>query len=278
MRLGDFDLVPLSDGRFRLDGGAMFGVVPRVLWQRRAAADERNRIALSLRPLLVRTSQQLVLIDAGLGDKLSEKEAGIYAIDRTETLLRSLDAHGLSAEDIDIVIATHLHFDHAGGLTTRREGSLQPVFRRARHVVRRGEWEDATHPHERSRASYIAEDFMPIAEAGLLELIDDDGPVVPGISVLRTGGHTRHHQIVRIESDGRTAVFAADLLPTIAHIDDPWIMSYDLYPMDTLIYKKAFVREAIDREYVIFFEHDPGVVAGILREDEGRRRVEPVLV
>jgi glyoxylase-like metal-dependent hydrolase (beta-lactamase superfamily II) len=276
MRLGDFELTSLSDGVFRLDGGAMFGVVPKPLWQRRAPADDRNRITLGLRPLLVRTPSQTVLIDAGIGGKLSDKEVDIYGVDRTMHLDRSLAAAGLTARDVDVVIATHLHFDHAGGFTTLVDGVLAPAFPRATYVIRRQEWDDATHPHERNRASYLAENFAPLVDAGVVRFIEEDGEVLPGIRVARTGGHTMHHQLVRVTSGGRTAVFTADLMPTTAHVDAPWIMGYDLYPMDTLAYKKPFLREAIAGEYVIFFEHDPAIAAGIIRERDGRLAVEPV--
>jgi glyoxylase-like metal-dependent hydrolase (beta-lactamase superfamily II) len=276
MRLGDFELISLSDGQFRLDGGAMFGVVPKPLWQRRAPADDRNRIALGLRPLLVRTGSQVVLIDAGIGEKMSAKEVDIYGIDRSMHLDRSLADAGLTAADVDVVIATHLHFDHVGGCTVRVDGGLRPRFPRAEYVIRRQEWDDATHPHERNRASYLAENFVPLVDAGVVRFIDEDGEVLPGISVARTGGHTMHHQLVRIESGGRTAVFTADLMPTTAHVDAPWIMGYDLYPMDTLASKKRFLREAIAGQYVIFFEHDPAIAAGIIRERDGRLVVEAV--
>jgi glyoxylase-like metal-dependent hydrolase (beta-lactamase superfamily II) len=276
MRLGALDLVSLSDGFFSLDGGAMFGVVPKALWQKRAPADDRNRIRMGMRPLLVRAGHLSVLIDAGVGDKMSEKELDIYAVDRREHLDHTLAGAGLTAEGIDVVIATHLHFDHAGGFTVRADGGVCPRFPRARYLVREGEWNDATHPHERNRASYLAENYVPLQEAGVVEFVKEDGDVLPGISVWRTGGHTMHHQIVKIESEGHTAVFVADLIPTTAHVDLPWIMAYDLYPMDTLAYKRQFLREAIEREYVIFFEHDPKVVAGIIRQREGRTFVEPL--
>jgi len=277
MQFGSLELIPLFDGTFRLDGGAMFGVVPKPLWSRRAPADDRNRIALAMRPLLVRGDRTMI-IDAGVGDKMDAKSVDIYAIDRSRDLVSSLAEAGLRVEDVDIVLASHLHFDHAGGFTRRDErGRLVPVFPRARYVARTAEYEDATHPHERNRASYFAENYVPLAEAGVLDLMPDDGAVMPGVRVVRTGGHTMHHQIVMIESEGRTAVFAADLVPTTAHLDAAWIMGYDLYPMDTLAFKRTFIREAIDREYLVFFEHDPTVAAGYIREADARRHVEPVL-
>jgi glyoxylase-like metal-dependent hydrolase (beta-lactamase superfamily II) len=278
IQIGDFSLTPLTDGNFRLDGGAMFGVVPKPLWSKRAPADDKNRIAMSMRPLLVQHNGLQILIDAGCGDKMSEKEAGIYGFDRAFNLTHSLAANGLTAADIDIVIASHLHFDHAGGFTERvGDGPVVPRFPNARYWIRRAEYDDATHPHERNRASYFLENFVPLVDAGVVTFNDEDTEILPGISVVRTGGHTMHHQLIKMESGGRTAIFAADLIPTTAHIDEPWIMAYDLYPMDTLAFKRAFVREAIDREYVIFFEHDPEVAAGIIREENGRKRVERIV-
>ena len=278
MRLGDLELTPLSDGFLRLDGGAMFGVIPKPLWEKRAPADDRNRIRLGMRPLLVRGSTKTLIIDAGIGGKMDPKSVDIYGVDRSSHLDHALADAGLSADDIEIVLASHLHFDHAGGFTDRTAGgNVVPRFRKARYVVRTGEWEDATHPHERNRASYLAENFVPLRDAGVLDLQPDDGQIMPGVRVLRTGGHTMHHQIVMIESGGRTAVFAADLIPTTAHLDPPWIMGYDLYPMETLAFKRVFVREAIEHEYVMFFEHDPQVAAGYIREKDGRKYVEPLV-
>ena len=276
MRLGALELTPLFDGHFRLDGGAMFGVVPKPLWERRAPADARNRILLGLRPLLVR-GEQTMIIDGGIGDKMDAKSVDIYGIDRTRDIDASLANAGIRAADIEIALATHLHFDHVGGFTVRDGDGLRPRFMNARHVARTAEWEDATHPHERNRASYMQENFVPLQEAGLLELVEGDEVIMPGVRVVPTGGHTMHHQIAIIEAEGRTAVFTADLMPTTAHIDEPWIMAYDLYPMDTLAFKRTFVREAIDREYLIFFEHDPVIAAGYIREKNGRKYVEPVL-
>jgi glyoxylase-like metal-dependent hydrolase (beta-lactamase superfamily II) len=279
MTFGELELISLFDGFFRLDGGAMFGVVPKPLWEKRAPADEKNRILLGLRPLLVRSAAHTMIIDAGIGAKMDAKSTAIYAIDRSRNLDHSLADAGLSADAIDLVLASHLHFDHAGGFTIHdANGTLVPRFPLARYTVRAGEWEDATHPHERNRASYVQENFLPLRKAGVLDLVAGDEVIMPGVRVVRTGGHAMHHQIVFIESAGRTAVFAADLIPTTAHIDEPWIMGYDLYPMDTLAFKRTFIREAIDREYLIFFEHDPVVAAGYIREKDGRKYVEPVNV
>jgi glyoxylase-like metal-dependent hydrolase (beta-lactamase superfamily II) len=277
VHFGEFELTPLLDGYFRLDGGAMFGVVPKTLWEKRAPADDRNRIVMGMRPLLVR-GERLMLIDAGAGDKMDVKTAGIYVFDRAESLDVTLARAGVAPDEIEIVLASHLHFDHAGGFTIRdADGVVRPKFRAARYVISRGEWEDATHPHERNRASYFAENYVPLHEAGVVDFIEGDVEVAPGIRVRRTGGHTRFHQVVTIESEGKTAVFAADLFPTTAHVDVPWIMAYDLYPMETLEFKRRFVREAIDREYLVFFEHDPRIAAGYIREKNGRPYVEAVL-
>jgi len=276
IRLGALEIVTLSDGFFALDGGAMFGVVPRPLWEKVAPPDPRNRIRLAMRPAIVR-GEQTLLIDAGAGDKMDAKAAGIYALDRARNLEHSLQDAGIRADDIEIAVASHLHFDHAGGFTVRDgSGRVVPRFRKARHIVRRAEWDDARSPHERNRASYFDENYVPLEDAGLLTLAGDDQEVMPGVRLRRTGGHTRGHQIVMIESGGQTAVFAADLLPTAAHVPLPWIMGYDLYPMETLEFKRAFLREAIAGEYLVLFEHDPDTAAGYLREREGRIQVEKI--
>jgi glyoxylase-like metal-dependent hydrolase (beta-lactamase superfamily II) len=278
LALGSLTLTPVLDGYFRLDGGAMFGVVPRVLWEKVASPDDRNRIRLAMRAWVVRVPGQTILIDAGAGGKLGAKAGAMYGFDGVPSLDASLAEAGLSAADVDLVVASHLHFDHAGGFTTRdSDGTVRPHFQNARYTVRRGEWDDALHPHERNRASYFLENFVPLREAGVLDLIDEDGEVAPGVRVRRTGGHTQHHQIVQIQNGGQTAIFAADLLPTAAHAPLPYIMGYDLYPMDTLAFKRGFLREAIENDYLILFEHDPEVAAGRLLEENGKVRVERVL-
>ena len=278
LALGLFSLTPILDGYFRLDGGAMFGVVPRVLWEEVAPPDDRNRIRLAMRAWLVRGGGRTILIDAGAGGKLDPKVGTLFGFEDVPSLDVSLRAAGVGVADIDLVVASHLHFDHAGGFTTRdADGTVRPRFPNARYNVRRGEWDDALNPHERNRASYFAENYVPLRDAGVLDLVDEDGEVAPGIRVRRTGGHTMHHQIVEIHDGGQTAIFAADLLPTAAHLPLPYIMGYDLYPMDTLAFKRGFLAEAVERDYLILFEHDPEIAAGRIRAEDGKLRVERVL-
>jgi methylmalonyl-CoA epimerase len=274
---GDYQLVTVNDGVFRLDGGAMFGVVPRALWEKTLPVDDRHRVLMSMRPLVVEAEWGRLIIDCGAGDKMDPKQIDIYGFDRSRHLDHSLAEAGLTSDSIDFALATHLHFDHFGGATRRHDGRLEPRFGRARYLIRSAEWEDATHTHERNRASYRPDDFLPLKDAGVVTFFDGDQEIKPGVRVVRTGGHTGQHQIVYIESGGKTAVFTADLMPTTAHIHDAWIMGYDLFPMETLAFKKRFTREAIDREHLIFFEHDPFITAGYLREKDGRRYVEKVL-
>lgn len=275
--LGDLELVSLSDGFFNLDGGAMFGVVPRALWEKRLPPDDANRVPMGMRPLIVR-GDQTMLIDAGVGDKSDAKFTELYGLERAYHLDHSLAEAGISPNDIDIVVASHLHFDHVGGFTARAaDGRIVPRFPNARYIAHASEWHDATHPHERNKASYLGENFVPLQDAGVLTLVDDGAELMPGVRYRRSGGHTAHHQVVTIESGGRTAVFTADMYPTSRHISDPWIMGYDLYPMETLSFKRGFAREAIEREYLLFFEHDPSMAAGYLREKDGKRFVERVI-
>jgi methylmalonyl-CoA epimerase len=275
--LGDLDLVSLHDGFFRLDGGAIFGIVPQARWAAKAPPDGRNRILLAMRPLVVRGVRTMI-IDPGMGGAYADDDAfnDVHAVDRSRNLDDTLAEAGLTPEDIDIVLASHLHFDHVGGGVVRDAGGrLRPRFPRARYVVRRGEWEDATQPNARSRSSYRAADLQALADAGVLEMVSEDQTIMPGVRVRRTGGHTLHHQMIWIESAGRHAAFAADLLPTTAHLPDAWMLGYDLYPVDTLAAKAAFVREAEERAALVFLVHDPHVAAARIVTEAGRRRFIP---
>ncbi len=279
MKLGSFLLHYCTDGVFHLDGGAMFGVVPRVLWEKLCPPDEKNRIALALGCLLIQTGKRNILVDTGIGNKGDEKFHRIYGIERRPPLENSLARCGLTFSDIDIVINTHLHMDHAGGNTFLMPGPLEaetrgqamPCFPKARYIIQKGEWEAAVKPNERTRASYIQENFLPLEETGLLELIEEgELEVEKGITLLRTGGHTPFHQCVKIESDGQVALFLADLVPMVSHLHLPYIQSYDLYPLETLEVKRKLLGQAMDERWLLIFQHDPGVEAGYVIKTDGK--------
>jgi len=276
MKLGDIEFHILSDGQFRLDGGAMFGVVPRPLWEKRMPPDARNRITLGMNCLLIRTAGKWVLVETGAGDKWDAKHRDIFAIGGPPRLPDHLHARGVKPEQIDIVINTHLHFDHCGWNTRIVDRKARPTFPNARYVVQRGELEHAKQPTERDRASYLLDNFRPVEESGQWWLLEGDREVVPGVEVVRLPGHTRDMQGVRLSSGGKTAIFFADLVPTTAHLPFPWIMGYDLYPMTTLENKKKWIPEAARQGWLCLFAHDPQVPAAYLRERDGRYEPEPV--
>ena len=277
MRFGNLELFSLSDGIMRLDGGAMFGVVPRVFWEKTNPADELNRIVIGVYPLLIKAEGCNILVDTGNGDKFSEKLLKIYGIEREPTLLKSLSDADLRPEDIEIVINTHLHFDHCGGNTlVDASGKLMPTFPNARYIVQKMEWEDATRLNELTKGSYLPENFIPLMQAGRIELVDGDMEVYPGVTVVHTPGHNRGHQSVKIESDGKTAFYLGDMIPTAAHVPLPYIMGYDLYPLELLEVKRRILREALEGRWLMIFEHDPKVRMGYLREGNGKLTVEEV--
>ncbi|HET7186901.1 MAG TPA: MBL fold metallo-hydrolase [Gemmatimonadaceae bacterium] len=262
--LGDLKVHALQAGLQQLDGGAMFGVVPKTLWERKIPADDRNRIPLGMRCLLIEHPDGLVLIDTGAGDKESEKFYGIYGIENSPiggvgpTQLESaLEQAGFSAADVTLVINSHLHFDHAGGNTRKGEnGAAVPSFPNARYVVRKGEWDWAHHANERTSASYFAHNYDPLQASGQLELVDHDAPILPGLSLRRTPGHTPHHQGILIESGGERMFYLADLSPTTSHVPLPWIMGYDVEPLVTLETKRRLWAEAAAERWTMVFEHD----------------------
>ncbi len=258
LSIGPYRVRILSGGRFRLDGGSMFGVVPKAIWNRVAPADDRNRIRLGMNCLLIEGDGERVLVDSGIGVKGDPKFRDIFAVERPEELIEGLAALGLAPSDITTVACTHLHFDHCGGgTTTGPDGDARPTFPRARYLVRRQEWEDAHAPNERNRASYLRENFDPLEKAGQLVLHDQDVEVLPGVWMKGLPGHTRGHQGVFFDIPGERALYVVDLVPTVAHLPLPFLMAYDLYPLTSLETKRAILREATREGWMLLFEHDP---------------------
>lgn len=275
-RLGRWTVRTIDAGTLKLDGGAMFGVVPKPLWERNVPPDERNRIPLGMRCLVIEHDVGLVLIETGAGNKETQKFYAIYGIenagrDGRTALEDGLRDAGYRPEDVAVVIDTHLHFDHAGGNTFRdAAGAVRLTFPRARYVVQAGEYHFATHTNERTAASYFDPNFVPVLEAGRFELVDGEREVVPGIRVIPTPGHTPHHQGVLLESAGERAFFLADLAPTTAHIPLPWIMGYDVEPLVTLETKRRILQRAHDEGWLLGFGHDAHVPWGrLVLSDKG---------
>ena len=272
MRIGDFTFTVVNGGNFRLDGGAMHGVVPKTLWSRLVSCDDRNRVEYATNCLLVEGRGQRILIETGNGDKFPPKEREIYGIDHDQSIEKNLRALGVEPESIDVVVMTHLHFDHAGGATRWHGETPIPVFPRARHVVQRGEYDDATHPHERSRASYLAENFVPLAKFGLLAPVAGEAEVAPGVHVVPTPGHTPHHQSVLVDTGEGKVLFLGDVVPTSVHVRLPFIMAYDLDVMSTLASKKALLARAIDEKWLVVWGHelDHAAAGRLTRDDRGQ--------
>ena len=264
--LGDFELTVVSDGTYFLDGGGFFGVVPKSLWSKRVTADEHNRVDAGLNSLLVRTGKKNVLIETGIGNKLSEKMVRIYT--QPARLLENLHAAGLAPEDIDIVINTHLHFDHCGWNTVRSGDKIAPTFPRAKYYAPQGEWQYARHPSERDAISFISENYDPLVENGQMTLLSGGEEIVPGISVKTYPGHTAHMQAVIVKSGEQTACYISDLIPTSAHIDITWGMAFDLYPLQTIESRKQYYAEAIPQKWLTVFTHDAKTPWAYLEKDE----------
>jgi glyoxylase-like metal-dependent hydrolase (beta-lactamase superfamily II) len=277
MRFGDYRLEVIPDCEFRLDGGAMFGVVPRNLWSRTAEPDEQNRIHMNMNCLFVEAGNERILIETGIGDKWSAKHRAMYAIDRKRSLDESLRAiAGVSADEITIVVNTHLHFDHAGGNTRLgKDERVVPAFPNARYFVSRAEYEHAEVPSERDRASYLPENWRPLKESGQLELKDFEYEVAPGLHMETHPGHNRSMQCPRLERNGETLFGFADLVPTRAHVPFAWVMGYDLYPVETVEAKKKLLPQAARENWRCWFYHDPEQALGRLVEQDGKFRVTP---
>jgi glyoxylase-like metal-dependent hydrolase (beta-lactamase superfamily II) len=274
VQFGDYRVEVVPGGEFRLDGGAMFGVVPRALWQRSAPPDEENRVTLNANCLFVEAAGERVLVETGMGGKWTERQRAIYGVSPGPTLAETLHARtGFRPEDVTIVVNTHLHFDHAGGNTRLdAEGRAVPAFPNARYFVARAEYEHAEAPHERDRASYLPENWRPLAESGQLELKDDDYEVVPGLTLETVPGHSRTMQCVRLERGGRTLYGFADLVPTRAHVPLAWVMGYDLYPVETVEAKRRLLPQAAREGWLCLFYHDPAEPLARLVEEGGRLR------
>ena len=253
--LGEMELTVLTDGTYLLDGGAMFGVVPKPLWEKRAPANEKNQILLGTNTVVVRTGKHTVVIETGIGNKLTEKLRGIY--DAKQLLLKSFHAAHIRPEEVDIVINTHLHFDHCGWNTTLQEdGSIVPTFPNARYFVHRGEVEHGRLQLERDAVSYISENYDPLIANGQMTMLDGGTEIVPGVSVEVFPGHTAQMMAVMLESGGRRACYISDLIPTSAHLDVTWVMGYDLYPLTCIEQRKRFLSRAIPEQWLVLFTHD----------------------
>ena len=272
MRVGPYDVVSIQTGRFALDGGAMFGVVPRVVWERHIAPDEKHRIPMALRSLLIQGDGRTILVDTGVGEtKWSHKERSRYGIDHSEhDLACALGAHGVTPSDITDVILTHLHFDHAGGATTElADGTLVPTFENATYYLQRRNLVWAEHPTEKDQASYLERDFGPIIARDQLRLLDDGDPLpFEGIELEISDGHTEGQQLPRISDGSRTVQYCGDLIPTSVHVPIPWVMGYDIRPLQTMEEKKALLRRAVDEDWILAYEHDPTLAATRVVETE----------
>jgi glyoxylase-like metal-dependent hydrolase (beta-lactamase superfamily II) len=272
LTLGDFELSVFSDGTYPLDGGAFFGVIPKVMWSRKVAADERNYVQSGLNSLLIRTGNKTVLVETGMGNKLSERMVKFYG--QPAQLLANLAAGGVAAEDIDIVINTHLHFDHCGWNTVRgKDGKIVPTFPRAKYYAPEGEWQYARKPSERDSISYIPENYDPLVESGQMTLLKGGEEIVPGITVKTFPGHTASMQAVIVSSGGQTACYISDLIPTTAHIDIAWGMGFDLYPLQTIESKKQYYAKAMAEKWLTVFTHDAKVPWAYVEKDETGKMV-----
>ena len=274
MRLGNANLYMVSDGRAWMDGGGHFGLVPKVLWEKVVRADELNRVPMALNCLLIESEGKRILVDAGFGDKLSPKERQIWSIAGESRLVGDLRRRGFAPEEIEIVINTHLHSDHCGGNTVLREGEVVSTFPRAEYWIQRLEWADARYPNERTRATYLAENFVPLEERGQLRLLCGDTRVTSEVRCVVTRGHTRAHQSVIIESDGETAIYLGDLASWTIQMERlAWTSAFDVEPLETIETKRRIRNWALEKDALLIFEHDSRVRMGCLREEGGRYKV-----
>ena len=279
VKFGKFEIFSIVENSFKIDGGAMFGVVPKIIWERLVPSDEFNRVKLDLNLLLVKTESENVLIDAGMGDALSEKHKKIYGIEKPSELEKKLSELNLTPEDIDLVILTHLHADHAGGVVKLDEsGKKAPRFPNARHVVQIKEWNDAMSPDERTSATYLTENLKLLKDFDLLELIDGEDEVAKGIKVKSTGGHTPGHQVVFIEDGNNKILWPGDIIPTASHLKIPYVASVDLFPLETMELKRKFLDMCINDGWLLAFDHDVNIKLGRLEKLGNEIKVGKVIL
>jgi glyoxylase-like metal-dependent hydrolase (beta-lactamase superfamily II) len=272
--LGNLELTILTDGEYFLDGGTFFGVIPKVMWSRKWQPDELNRLRASCNSVLVRGLNKTVLIETGIGNKLNDKMRKIYG--HEEKLLKSFEEAGVSPDEVEIVINTHLHFDHCGWNTVYRDGKPVPTFPRAQYYAQEGEWRHGQLQTERDRISYISDNYNPLIESGQMTLLKGDQQILPGLSVRIYPGHTQYMQAVILESEGKKACYISDLIPTTAHIDLAWGMAFDLYPLDTLYSRKKYYAESIPENWLTIFTHDPKTPWGYISQENGKYTFQPL--
>jgi glyoxylase-like metal-dependent hydrolase (beta-lactamase superfamily II) len=271
LTLGNFELTAVSDGNYRLDGGAFFGVIPKVMWEKKVKADAENYVPVGLNSVVVRTGDHTVLIETGIGNKLPDRLVKIYG--QPSKLLANLAAAGISPEEIDVVINTHLHFDHCGWNTMRQDNTVVPTFPKAKYYVQEGEWQYASHPNDRDAISFMSENYDPLINSGQMTLLHGDQEIVPGVSVRVYPGHTQFMQAVIIQSVGKTACYISDLIPTSAHIEVPWVMAFDLFPLQTMDSRKKYYDQAIGEQWLTIFTHDPVMPWAYVEKGEKGRMV-----
>ncbi|MHB0870807.1 MAG: MBL fold metallo-hydrolase, partial [Chloroflexota bacterium] len=277
LRVGGVEIHLISDGFARVDGGGMFGLVPRLMWQKKHPADEFNRIGMGVNSLLIRDGEHQIVVDTGFGGKMGQRTLNLMGIERTGQLPQRLQDLGVAPDRVALVINTHLHSDHSGGNTTQEGKQLSLAFPNATYIVQRGEWEDANHPNERTRATYLPENLLPLWETRHLELIEGDTQITPHVRCMLTPGHTPHHQSVLIESEGQKALYTADLSPFVVHMERlAWIAAYDLEPMRSIETRRWAQRWAVDERVLLIFPHDPEIGMGYLHYDSGRFWLDPV--
>ena len=266
LTLGDFELTAVSDGVYSLDGGAFFGVVPKSMWEKKVKADEKNHVPTGLNSVIVRTGHHTILIETGIGNKLPDRMVKIFG--QPAKLLDALHEAGVAPEDVDVVINSHLHFDHCGWNTIRKGDQIVPTFPKAQYFAQQGEWQHGRRQHERDAISYIGSNYEPLIQSGQMHLLYGDEEILPGISVKLFPGHTQNMQGVILKSGGKTACYISDLIPTTAHMDLTWVMAFDLFPLQTIESRKRYYAQAIPEKWLTMFTHDPNVPWAYVERDE----------